>query len=283
MKHLLVIVAIALVLIGGVTTALVAAPTWHPQGVPGISGPQAVLNQGASNNWSGYVVATSLNAPESQTVSDVAGQWTVPAVSSTGGSAFSAVWVGIGGFKNTTLVQIGTSQDFVQGSPQYAAWWELGPDPSNPIDMTINPGDTVRGEVKFNGGSEYVLTLTDLTTGANFSTTQSADAQRESAEWIVEAPSSDSQVLPIANFGSVSFSGATTTLNGRSGSIGDGAWQNGSVTMVNPGGTATPSGLSGDGGGFSVSWSASRGMSIFPSYPLGPRMGSLPWLTGHPR
>src|SRR5439155_23382974 len=63
------------------------------------------------------------------------------------------------------------------------------------------------------------LTLTNLTTGQSFRTTQSAPgAARASAEWIVEAPYRNG-VLPLANFGSVNFKNARATINGQTGPI----------------------------------------------------------------
>ena len=76
-----------------------------------------------SENWSGYVAATSLSDPESDSVTAVSGSWVVPTVSSSSGStSYSAVWVGIDGFSNGTVEQIGTSQDEVNGTAVYQVW-----------------------------------------------------------------------------------------------------------------------------------------------------------------
>jgi hypothetical protein len=77
-----------------------------------------------------------------------------------------------------------------------------------------------------------------------------------SAEWIAEAPSSG-KVLPLANFGTVTFTGASATGSGRSGSIG--AFTYDPITMAtNTGQTkAAPTGLTAGGSSFSVTWSHS--------------------------
>jgi Peptidase A4 family len=100
-----------------------------------------------------------------------------------------------------------------------------------------------------------------------------------SAEWIAEAPSQcdgggNCQPLPLANFGSVSFSDATATAGGHTGPISDPAWSSqavalspGSDTLGYPGADfssytggqsssagAQPSSLSSDGSGFTVSY-----------------------------
>src|SRR5580692_7619915 len=91
----------------------------------------------SSANWSGYAVATGAGA-----VSQVAGSWVVPAVTSNV-SAYSAAWVGIDGAFSSTVEQIGTSSDFVNGQAQYYAWYEMYPAGSVNLGLTIKPGDTI--------------------------------------------------------------------------------------------------------------------------------------------
>ena len=76
---------------------------------------------GTSPNWSGYAAATS-PSPETDSVSAVSGNWTVPSVSGSG-TTCSCVWVGIDGFGGSTVEQIGTEQDVVNGTADYYAWW----------------------------------------------------------------------------------------------------------------------------------------------------------------
>jgi hypothetical protein len=109
-------------------------------------------------------------------------------------------------------------------------------------------------------GSSVTLSLTNQTTGASFSTTQNvAGAALSSAEWVAEAPSRCAvtcSVLPLANFGTVNFSGSYATGNGHTGSIGDSGWSNDQIVMVTPSlvTKAQPSALSADGSAFSVAW-----------------------------
>src|SRR5437867_8770774 len=57
-----------------------------------------ILSNGKSLNWSGYAVQTSFLLPLPGSVSDVRGDWKVPAVSCTGtGNSYSAAWIGIDG------------------------------------------------------------------------------------------------------------------------------------------------------------------------------------------
>ena len=76
-------------------------------------------NTGAvtSSNWSGYAVATNLSNPQANSVSAVSGSWIVPTVTgSSRGTTYSAVWVGIDGYSDSTVEQIGTEEDVVNGS-----------------------------------------------------------------------------------------------------------------------------------------------------------------------
>ena len=77
------------------------------------------------------------------------------------------------------------------------------------------------------------MTITDTSkTNDTFTTTQSASGvQRSSAEWIVEAPSSNQGVLTLANFSTVTFSNATATINGVTGPIDSSSWQAAAINI----------------------------------------------------
>lgn len=208
----------------------------------------------ASTNWSGYATAGT-------TFTDVKGTWVQPAVSCPPGTAtYSAFWVGLGGFSGGGggLEQIGTDSDCQFGRAVYAAWFEFLPAASTPVTMTISPGDTISAEVSLDG-SIVTLTLTDVTTGATF-TTQNEPSLLDvsSADWIAEAPSQCGHTgcvtLPLANFATAQFSGSSTTSNGHTGTISDGAWASTGIQLNGDFGSAVPSDLSTDGSSFTVAW-----------------------------
>jgi hypothetical protein len=184
-----------------------------------------------STNWSGYAAETNLGSPASNAVTAVSGSWIVPTVTGKT-NAYSSVWVGIDGYSSNSVEQLGTEQDTTKsGGTRYYAWWEMYPNPSVLISgMTISPGDSMSASVTYNAGV-FTLQMTDNTTGQSFSTNQSATAQRSSAEWIVEAPSSGT-VLPLANFGTAHISAAQATINGVRGAIDNASWQNTAINMV---------------------------------------------------
>ena len=209
-----------------------------------------------SENWAGYVAATSLSLPQKDSVSDVKGNWTVPAVTGTS-DAYSSTWVGIDGFSDNTVEQVGVSQNWINGAAQYYAWYEMYPNAAVFISsVPVSPGDNISAEVSYLGSNQYSLSITNITTGQTFTTVQTGSAQRQSAEWIVEAPSSSSGILPLADFGLETFTAASATLNGHTGAINDPAWQNESITMVSPSGAveASVSPLSPDGTSFKVAY-----------------------------
>src|SRR5262245_30373652 len=200
-----------------------------PSSVPSLP----LLETVNSTNWSGYAAETNLNSPAANAVTRVSGSWKVPTVTGKT-TAYSSVWVGIDGYSSGSVEQIGTEQDTTtSGATRYYAWWEMYPNPSVRITtMTISPGDAISASVAYDAGA-FTLQMTDNTTGESFSTTQTATAQRSSAEWIVEAPSSFFGVLPLANFGTATLSKAQATINGTTGAIDNGSWQNTSINMVN--------------------------------------------------
>jgi Peptidase A4 family len=104
--------------------------------------------------------------------------------------------------------------------------------------LAVFPGDSISASVTY-GSSGFDLYIEDNTTGQSYSITRSATAQQSSAEWIVEAPSSGSGILPLANFGTVNFSGAQATINGTEGPIDDTAWESSvnSIDMASSSGT----------------------------------------------
>ncbi len=199
-----------------------------------------------STNWSGY-------ATTGTTYTDVKGTWTEPtATCSSRQTAYAAFWVGIDGDGTNSVEQIGTDSDCSRGRATYYAWYEMYPQYPVNLSNPVSPGDSMTGEVKYNGSGSFTLSIKDNTKGWSFSTNQTyTPAQRGSAEWIAEAPSSNSGVLPLANFGTVNFSNCTA--NGASISSNPNPDE---IVMETSGGTvkAQPSGLGSGGSSFSVTW-----------------------------
>ena len=248
------------------TNVVSTTPTPTPTPTPS---PGTGVTSTTSGNWSGYAVTAGRGQSTAGSVTAVTGTWTVPAVTGTG-TAYSAVWVGIDGANSSTVEQIGTESDIVNGTAQYSVWYEMYPSYSVDItSMTIAPGDTITATVQYLSSGQFQLTITD-TTQANdtFTTTQSAPgAQRSSAEWIVEAPSSMTGILPLANFSSVAFSNATATINGTTGSVDNSGWQTTAINIATRGVVQTATSALADAAGvssFSVAYNSGVTVSPYP-------------------
>jgi Peptidase A4 family len=214
-----------------------------------------------STNWSGYAVTgTGFTA--------VGGSWIVPAVTCKSGSQYGSFWVGIDGYNSQTVEQLGTESDCSGKTASYHAWYEfccIEPEITIP-SMPVKPGDVMSAAVSYNG-TNFTLSMKDHTTGKTFSKTGNiSGAQRTSAEWIAEAPSSFG-ILPLSDFGTMLFgndnTGIAKTCSAAMGSTGGpiGSFTNFfQITMVdssnNP--KAIPTILSSDGTSFSDTWVASQ-------------------------
>jgi len=193
-------------------------------------------------------------------VSDVKGSWIVPSLSCSSKTTYASFWVGIDGYSDNTVEQTGVLAECYHGRAYYYTWYEFYP--AYPVYITgtvsVKPSDKVYGEVSYSTTTAlFTVTLTDESTGKTFSTSQAdSSAQRSSAEWIAEAPSSGGQILPLANFGTAIASTGYATVNGVSGSVGSFGSAVYEITMVTVRFTvkAQPSALTSDGTSFTVAW-----------------------------
>jgi Peptidase A4 family len=227
----------------------------------------------ASVNWSGYAAVSATteavpSANSSLTFGDVTGSWTQPKAHCVKGRADAAAfWVGIGGFDgdSSTLQQIGTTaQCSSRGVASSFVWWEIVPAGEVRVPLKVRAGDRVTAAVLVNG-QEVTMSIKNATRRTRFSTTVTVSQPLDvsSAEWIAEAPTACTsngicEVVPLTNFGSVTFSNAAATANRVSGTITDPAWLATPLQLIpeasvgGPG--ASPGALSADGRSFRVSW-----------------------------
>jgi hypothetical protein len=212
-----------------------------------------------SENWAGYAVETCLSSPASGAVTFVHGSWVEPALKCGSTDTYAAFWVGIDGYSSGTVEQTGTLAECMGGVAHYSAWYEMYPKYPVTFPLSISPGNRLAGTVSYSGGV-FTITLKDVTTGAH-STVKIRDTQdaRSSAEWIAEAPY-DNGILPLADFGTVTFQDCRATLLGVNGPINDLSWQNARIDMVNSAGSlkASTGPLSSTGESFTITWVASN-------------------------
>jgi Peptidase A4 family len=241
-----------------------------------------------SSNWGGYAVADSGANAMPTTFTTVTGSWVLPAVTCGTSNAYSSFWVGLGGFAGSSqaLEQTGTEADCVRGQARYSVWYELVPAPAVTADLAVQPGDSITGTVTVSG-TTVTMTLTNNTEGQSFTKTATVSSpDTSSAEWIAEAPAScgssgnGCRALPLANFGTVSFTNAsTTTAAGTTGTVGGDGWTATAITLdgssgssfprsrfagAQPSADAVPGALSADGSSFAVTYQQQAVSTVAP-------------------
>ncbi len=176
--------------------------------------------------------------------------FTAPPLDCTGvtaaNGAWSAHWVGLDGFRSTTVEQTGLLAGCNGTTPEYAPFWEMFPNAPGYPSITVNPGDTISVSVYYNRSTrKFSLTFSDTTNGQKFTRTRACPAgatcRRNSAEAISEAPfdATTSSVLPLAGFGTASFTNAsiTNTTGTHRGGLQSSFWNTYRITQAAGSGT----------------------------------------------
>jgi hypothetical protein len=198
-----------------------------------------------SLNWSGFADTSSTSTADDFT--NVSGRWTIPAVNCPSGpyrtsGAYIANWIGIDGYSDDTVEQLGTGAQCFEGVLYYYVWYEMFPagtveeGTTACINDNVNcpqPGDQISASVNVTPGSagnnNYALSLTDHTrpqesfsVTASCATTTCTDS---SAEWVIERPAYEPiaglfQFVPLVYFGRTGFESGSLVANGKASSIG---------------------------------------------------------------
>jgi hypothetical protein len=143
-----------------------------------------------STNWSGYAQTSATNG----TFTEVTDTFVVPTITAAAkGNQYAADWVGIGGFSDSTLVQTGiqvvahTRKHVTTIS--YDAWTEHLPQPEKPLDeLPIKAGDSVTATVQETATNQWLMEVTDNTTGVSQGVPVDYTSSGASAEVIHERP-----------------------------------------------------------------------------------------------
>jgi hypothetical protein len=202
------------------------------------------LVHATSTNWAGWDNTGS-------TYTSVSASWVQPTITcARRQTSYASFWIGLDGDGSNSVEQTGSEGDCNRGQPVYYSWYEFYPAYPVNYSNTVRPGDHFSSTVTYNGSGKYTLVLTDSTQGWTHTTTGSAPSGlNASAEVIAEAPSSNRGVLPLANFGTMTFTNAT--VNGAA--LGTVPTPQ-KITMVGSSYTkAAVSNLSGNNA-FSVTW-----------------------------
>lgn len=205
----------------GTATARQAHRPAHRVGPVQLTRAGATFKTNQSNNWSGYNQGALTHGG---LFSAITGTWQVPTATQhkSGEAESSATWIGIGGgclensctATDNTLIQAGTEQDVsAGGGASYGTWYELIPAPSISTPLVAHPGDTMSAAIKQIVPGLWSISLKNVTTGQNWSTTVPYTSTGGSAEWIEETPlligTSGTGISAMPDLGTVHFSGST--------------------------------------------------------------------------
>lgn len=220
----------------------------------------------STTQWAGYAITNESGTP----FTSVTATWKQPKASCRSGAASAAFWVGLGGYSNDsqTIEQIGADADCTRADkPAYYAWYDLPPNPGVVLKLKVGPADVLTASVRMNSAHSVLsLRIVNVTTGSSYSKQLPVSSpDLSSAEWIAEAPVDCAgyrgcQSVPLANFGSVSFTKIGAVAGGRRGTVTDTHWKANAVQLVPRGSTpsagAVPAGLTSVGDTFDVIWKA---------------------------
>lgn len=162
-----------------------------------------------SANWSGYAVSGRSNS-----FRRISATWHVPFVRPSSKPTYSSAWIGIDGFGNSSLIQTGTGQDYINGKAHYYAWWEILPQAMTLIPLPVHPGDQIHAVITKIKSSTWLIYMKNATQNWTFRTTKRYCGPQASAEWIVEAPQVGAFISRMARLTPVTFT--CCRLNGSS-------------------------------------------------------------------
>ncbi|TPX19099.1 uncharacterized protein E0L32_011172 [Thyridium curvatum] len=174
-----------------------------------------------SSNWAGAVLIGS-------GYKSVVGTIKVPTPKTPSGGSSSttysaSAWVGIDGDTcQTAILQTGIDFNVRGSSVSFDAWYEWYPDYAYTFSgFAVSAGDSIRMTATATSTSAGSVKIENLTTGKSVSHSFSGESDmlcETNAEWIVEDFSSGGSLVPFANFGTVTFTGASATTG--SGTVG---------------------------------------------------------------
>ena len=192
----------------------------------------------STTQWAGYAITNESGKP----FTSVTATWRQPRAYCRAGAASAAFWVGLGGFSNGSqrIEQVGADADCTPADkPTYYAWYDLPPSPGVVVKLAVKPADVLTASVRMNMAKTVLsVRIDDVTTGSSYSKqllVRSPDLS--SAEWIAEAPVDCAgyggcQSVPLADFGSVSFTKIGAVAGGRKGTVTDTHWRANAVQLV---------------------------------------------------
>ncbi|KAL1984140.1 hypothetical protein VTN96DRAFT_9445 [Rasamsonia emersonii] len=172
-----------------------------------------------SSNWAGAVLVGT--GYTSVTAEFVVPTPSAPSGGSSGTQYCASAWVGLDGNTCTSaILQTGVDFCVQDGQVSYDAWYEWYPDYAYDFSgISVSAGNTIKVTVDATSTSAGTATVENVSTGQTVTHSfsgESAHLCEYNAEWIVEDFSEGNSLVPFANFGTVTFTGASATDGGSS-------------------------------------------------------------------
>lgn len=196
------------------TPSPTVTPTPSPSPSPTVTPTPTPQTVNLSFNYAGYIVSDTKSA-----YTTIKGDWTIPTIQHCPKSTnvTTASWVGLGGPKGTDshIQQTGTASECINGKANYYAWVEMFGSKDGAIHnlrdynftYTIEPGDSMHGEVILQGGDSYILKLSDKTKKRKWDFTSpilhsgdSSSSSHEDALWIFEDQGGNTAIPSFSDF-----------------------------------------------------------------------------------
>jgi Peptidase A4 family len=207
-----------------------------------------------TSSWSGYAVTAA------KPYTSASATWQVPDVSYDGGKTpygyeYVLNWTGVGGYGDSTLIQLGTeSMVSTSGAKTFYTWYELYPAVSQNAGLAVKPGDIVTASLQCTAACSpsqkqtWQLTISDNTTRAAWTQSLQYQSSMASAEWITEPPYYNGY-LPLADYDQATYD--PVEANGQNPNLSLAA--NGIIALDQWGQTSNPSAPA-NGDVFSTCW-----------------------------
>ena len=166
----------------------------------------------AKQPWTGYVLVG-----HEVGFRQVTADFKIPVVSCTASGSKASFWIGLDGYNNGTIEQVGISTN-CDNVPEYTAWFQMWPSTIN-YQFLVHPGDSIAMSVAYVSG-HWALALKDLTDGQKFNVSEKCPSgkvcENMTAEAILEAASgsnlSSFNTTGFTEFQAVDSTGAKTGL-----------------------------------------------------------------------
>lgn len=169
-----------------------------------------------SSNWAGGVLIGS-------GYTSVTGTFIVPTPKKpSGGSSYTtysaSAWVGLDGDTcQTSILQTGVDFNVEGSSVSYDAWYEWYPAAAYSFNgFSISAGDSIKVTATATSTSSGSVTITNESTGKTVTHSFSGEGDHlceTNAEWIVEDFEEGGSLVPLANFGTVTFTDCSVTTS----------------------------------------------------------------------